>query len=123
MMMVFVELTTLDWFLLIGIPAAVIIVAVIFVFLSIRRKAIDKKDLKKEAILVVSSEIFDYFGGKENIINAEKKGSRLFVELKDISLANIDKIKENGVDNVLVMSTKLVLIGQGIDSIFELIRQ
>ena len=57
-----------------------------------------------------NSEFLNYFGGNENIISCESKGSRLILILKDYSLLNEEKLKENGISSMIKATNKVTLI-------------
>ena len=69
------------------IVAVLIIISLVIVKLS-------KKDFRSEV-----NKLIQYLGGKDNIINAECKMSRLIVILKDVTKANKDGIRSLGPNN------------------------
>lgn len=86
---------------------SVIIILLIF-FLLIPK-------LKKEEPPVVTLDIdksafYELLGGAANVMSVSLNGSRLSVELKDQSLAQIEELKKHGVLRVIVMQSKLVLL-------------
>ena len=78
-----------------------------------------KVEKKVEFKIENNDELLATFGGKENIEQVELKGSRLRIQLKDMNLFNKEKIKEFGIDRILLMSNKIILIGEGVNSIFD----
>ena len=49
-------------------------------------------------------------GGRANIVEASAVGSRLSVKLVDKSLLDKERIKELGINNILEMSGKIILV-------------
>ena len=49
-------------------------------------------------------------GGSDNIIESYAVGSRLNVKLKDNTLLDKEKIKALGIENIIEMSGKVVLV-------------
>ncbi len=69
---------------------------------------------KKSRKPIASKETyFSAFGGEDNILGRELKGSRIVVKLKDANLVDQEKIKEAGVDGFILMSTQLTLVIKG----------
>lgn len=94
-----------------------IIVVLIIFFLLIPR-------LRKEEPPLEHSVDKDHFlsllGGEENILDISLRGSRLSVSLKDQNLANFDELKKHGVDRVIVMQSKVVLlVSKGVVALFN----
>lgn len=95
---------------------SVIIVLVLF-FLFIPRL---KKEEKVEEPAVDKEHFISLLGGNENIFEVTLRGSRLTVSLKDPSLANVEELKKHGVDRVIVMQSKLVLlVNKEVASLFD----
>ena len=57
-----------------------------------------------------SNEYIDAFGGKENILSAEAKGSRLIVKLIDFTKMDQDKLKTLGLDSLIKSTDKITFI-------------
>lgn len=57
-----------------------------------------------------NNELFDALGGKDNLISASLKGSRLTIKIKTNEKINQDKLKDIGIDNTIVMSNQITLI-------------
>ena len=52
----------------------------------------------------------EIFGGENNIISCEARGSRLVLVLHDYSKLNEEKLKENGVTSLIKATNKVTLI-------------
>ncbi len=80
-----------------------------------------KKQAAKEIEVVLTEipNIYELFGGKENVLSYEQKGSRLIIELNDVDVVNVEEIKKIGVEKVLTMSKKVTLIGDGISNLLN----
>lgn len=59
--------------------------------------------------------LYSYLGDKENVIFHELKGTRLTLVLKDYQKVDREKLKEIGVERVLSMSNKYILVGKTSD--------
>lgn len=49
-------------------------------------------------------------GGGDNIISKSMKGSRFTIQVKDNALIKQNELKQIGVDNIIIMSDKIVLV-------------
>lgn len=92
----------------ISIGLFVIILAIIF-FYAVYPRLRGKKE-EEAPPQVDASSFYLALGGKDNVKSLTKNGSRLSVELVDMSLYNKDKLKELGVTRTIVMINKLVLL-------------
>jgi phosphotransferase system IIB component len=96
------------------------IVLLIICFLVIPR--LPRKEKETEVPTVEKEQIIALLGGSENIKEIALRGSRLSVTLKDQNLANIDELKKHGVDRVIVMQTKLVLlVNKEVAALFDIL--
>ena len=86
--------------------AVIIVIGVLVCVLKVKKKI---NEIDKEISSTISI-IVECLGGKENIVSAEAKGSRLSVVLNDYTLLNEEKIKEQGVSSIIKMSTKVTLL-------------
>lgn len=69
---------------------------------------------KKSSRPIASKDTYiSAFGGEENILGKELKGSRIVLKLKDVNLVDQAKVKEAGVDGFILMSTQLTLVIKG----------
>ena len=79
--------------------------------LAIVLAGIKKKTPKK---LIASKETyFEAFGGEENILGKELRGSRIVLKLKDASKVDQASVKKAGVDGFILMSNQLTLVIKG----------
>ena len=107
------------------VVSIVVVVGTLVTFLLLKKfnklpfKSNKKVEKKAEFKIENNDELLATFGGKENIEQVELKGSRLSIQLKDMNLFNKEKIKEFGIDRILLMSNKIILIGEGVNSIFN----
>lgn len=79
------------------------------------------KKIKAEEVELVKklSGVYDLLGGKDNVISHNLNGSRLTVVLKDYSKVDEPKLKEIGVERILTMSYKMILVGKDLKRIEE----
>lgn len=86
--------------------ALLIVVAVIAILLS----GIKKKKAKPAEKKVNASMYMEALGGEDNVISKELRGSRIALVLKDYKAIDEAKLKEAGVDAIVMMSDKLTLV-------------
>lgn len=107
----------------VSLGAILILLAIFFTLRYFKKKKETKINVeekhKKDIVFQDENELFDLFGGRDNIVNVELKGSRLNIELKDTSLFKKEDIKNYFIENILIMSNKVVLIGSGVESLFN----
>ena len=107
----------------VSLGAILILLAIFFTLRYFKKKKETKINVeekhKKDIVFKDENELFDLFGGRDNIVNVELKGSRLNIELKDTSLFKKEDIKNYFIENILIMSNKVVLIGSGVESLFN----
>ena len=89
--------------------ALVALIVIVIALVCILKNKKKNKETDKQILEAIET-IVACLGGKENIISAEAKGSRLSVVLKDYSLIEEDKIKEQGVSSIIKMTTKVTLL-------------
>lgn len=79
------------------------------------------KKIKAEEVELVKklSGVYDLLGGKDNVISHNLNGSRLTIVLKDYSKVDEPKLKEIGVERILTMSYKMILVGKDLKRIEE----
>lgn len=97
------------------LPISIIVAGIIFVTVLILFIIAMVKNKKEKAIVkreLPSDDIIYLLGGKENIINASLNGSRLSLVLKDYKLVNEAKLNELGIDSIIKMSNKIILISK-----------
>lgn len=103
-------------FLAIGV-AAIIAIIIVAVFLLRSKKSKEVKPVKEYS----SSEILDSLGGKDNIVEHKKAGSRISLVLKDYSKVNEIRLNALGVDSIIKMSNKITLVVKDdVDSFYKL---
>ncbi len=94
-----------------------VIVIIIVLFLLLPRL---QKEEQPEVPSIAKNDFLALLGGTENITSLTLNGSRLSVVLVDQSLADVDELKTHGVDRVIVMEQKLVLlVNKEISKLFE----
>ncbi len=100
-----------------GIWIAVALASIAFItviVLFIIAKVKDKKGLVVEEAHAEPSErslaILEALGGKENILDHSLNGSRISLSLTDYNAVKEDKLNELGVDSVIKMSNKIILV-------------
>lgn len=106
-----------EYSLFIALTVFGIIVIFLIFFLLIPRL---RKEEEPKSPSVSKDEILTLLGGEDNIKTISLRGSRLSVELNDQTLADIENFKKHGVDRVIVMQNKLVLlVSEEIKSLFN----
>lgn len=96
-----------DYYLYLIAGLVIIIVLAVLITLILKKKKKKKLLVEKKEL---HSQLIDGFGGVENVISSEAKGSRLNLVLKDYTKLNEERIKELGVSSIIKMSTKVTLI-------------
>ncbi len=99
----------------------VVFLAIVFlIILILVIPRLPKKGTKSVEPSISKLEIITLLGGEDNIKEIALRGSRLTVSLADKSLANIEELKKHGVDRVIVMQAKLVLlVNKEVASLFD----
>ncbi len=100
-------------YIIIGFVALALIVLGVILFIYFKRKKVESKNIENEsapAVQIDGNALVDALGGVDNIVNVENKGNRIFVTLKNYDVIDNEKIKSNGVDSIIKMSNKLVLV-------------
>ena len=102
-------------FLAIGVAVVVLSVIIILLLLQKRKGVVEPR---KEFF---SSEIYVALGGKENVVEHSKVGSRISLVLNDYEIVDEKKLNELGVDSVIKMSNKITLVVKGdADSLYKM---
>lgn len=106
-----------DFFLKYGIwiavalaGAALITVIVLFIIAKVKDKKGYLPEEAKPELSQRSKAILEALGGKENILEHSLNGSRLTLSLTDYNAVNEAKLNELGVDSVIKMSNKIILV-------------
>lgn len=92
------------------------VIAVSFLIILItKRKETKRKNNEVAKQNSNLNKLYSYLGDKENVISHELKGTRLTLVLKDCQKVDREKLKEIGVERVLSMSNKYILVGKTSD--------
>ena len=91
--------------------ACLIFIVVLALFIIALVKGKKKNNITDKAFLP-SNEIINALGNKENIISSSLKGSRLTLVLKDYNIINESKLNELGIDSIIKMSNKIILVSK-----------
>lgn len=101
----------------IALTIFLIIAVIIVLFLLLPRLHTEEKP---KPPTIAKDDFLALLGGEENITSHTLNGSRLSVVLVDKSLADVETLKTHGVDRVIVMEQKLVLlVNKEISQLFE----
>lgn len=90
-----------------AVGVIVIIAIIVIVLLALKKK---KKVNEIKENIKQNNEFLKIFGGKDNIISCEAKGSRLILILNDYSLLDEQGLKDNGVTSMIKATNKITLI-------------
>lgn len=96
----------LNYGYLLAIGVAVIVAIIILVLILLQK---GKKSPKEAKVSYSSNDIIEALGGKENILSHQKAGSRISLELKNYNV-NETKLNELGVNSIIKMSNKIILV-------------
>ena len=108
-LMNFNEFNSKYWWIYLAI-VIVILLSFLIILISKKKEAEKKKaEMKQNSKL---NNIYSYLGGRENVVSHDLKGTRLTLVLKDYQKVNREKLKEIGVERVLSMSNKYILVGE-----------
>lgn len=91
----------------VSVAAVIFLTVLIFFVISLKKK---NNKISPELSINEYKEIYQCLGGKDNIKNHFIKGSRITLELIDNSCINELEIKNYGVDSIIKMSNKVILI-------------
>lgn len=98
-------------YLAIGVAGVVLIVVLILVLLSFKKRR--NVPITEELPTYDNSKVVIALGGRENIVSHSINGSRIVLELKDYSLVDEKTLNENGVASIIKMSNKITLVVKG----------
>lgn len=88
-------------YICVGIVFLILIcIGLIFLISYLKKK---NKNLKK----IDKNELFLSLGGEGNILNFEQKGSRLSIFFKNKDLIDVNKLKDLGFNNYILLSNKI----------------
>ncbi len=95
----------------IAVGCAVLVALIVFLILYIHKKQKIKasEEAADRKVVETAGKLFLCFGGNENILSIQQKGSRVSVLLKDISLVNKEEINKE-LSSVMFMNNKVVFI-------------
>ena len=93
------------WIVLVGVLVLIVVVIVLTVLI---KKSNGKKEQERQ--VKQNNTFVEIFGGENNIISCEARGSRLVLVLHDYSKLNEEKLKENGVTSLIKATNKVTLI-------------
>ena len=107
-----------DYGLLIAFIAAgaVFIAVVVFFIIAVikrRKNPVVHNEPKVSKSAVNKTVLLEAIGGLENMTHKQLSGSRISLELKDVSLVDEQKLNSIGVDRVIKMSNKITLVIKG----------
>src|SRR5574344_1648001 len=97
------------WVILLCLLVVILVVILIIIF--------TKKGKKKNKQTVILNDLFIHLGGEDNIISHTLNGSRLTLVLKDYKKIDRDYLSSIGVNKVLSMSNKYILVGENLEQI------
>lgn len=106
-------------YVLVGVLFALILVGVITFIIN--KNKLSKKQQK--AKVAMSNDAFiEALGGTKNIKSHELRGNaRLYLVLNDKNLLKRDEIKRFYVDRILEMSDKIILVGENLNPLNEIL--
>ena len=105
------------WICLALVALIIITLVIIYVVKAPNRKANKEQPINND-------EWISSLGGKENIVEISRTGSRISVNLKDDSLINRESLNNLGVSSVVKMSNKITLVvAKDSEKIFESIKK
>lgn len=105
MINIFVD-SNLIFTLSIVISLIIISIIILIVILTNKKKAhLEIENNKKQ-----NDTFLEIFGGEENIVSCEARGSRLVLVLNDYSKLDETRLKENGVTSMIKATNKVTLI-------------
>lgn len=96
-----------------GVCGFVALVAIFFlVFFSVKNKKWSKEadEAEKRVASEPKVDVYSLLGGKDNVISHDRMKSRIILQLKDDALLDSDKLKGIGVDSIIKMSNKTILV-------------
>lgn len=94
-----------------------LVVVVFFIIAVIKRKKNlvgPPREQKESTKLPFNKEVLlEAIGGLDNMVHKQLSGSRISLDLKDVSLVDEEKLNSIGVDRVIKMSNKITLVVKG----------
>lgn len=98
-------LQNLWWIVLVSVVAVIIVLGVIYLFISLHSKKTRKE--KDESHL---QELEELLGGKENVISHRVEGSRIMISLKDYSKIDESNLRALGVTGFIRKTDQITLV-------------
>lgn len=99
-----------------GLVVAIIIVSIIL-YVHLNKNTSNVIDVEATISEEDHNKIVLALGGEENIKEHSLVGTRLTLVLNDYSKVNKEELKKYGVERILEMSNKLILVGKKVDSL------
>ena len=93
-----------------GIGLGAALIAALIAFLIVRHRKSAQRQEFKDKLAGLSGIIVQALGGLNNIKSVESRMSRLSIVVNDSSLINLDDLKNNGLNEVIVMEKKIVIV-------------
>jgi len=103
--------------LIVSLSLVLLVIIGILVFL-VTKKIRKRKNTLKENLYNLD-DIYTALGGRNNIISHQINGTRLTLVLRDYKKVDREKLRSFGVERVLLMSNKYILVGEHLDKINE----
>lgn len=103
--------------LIVALSLVLVVIIGILIFLITRKIKREKNTLKEN--LYNLDDIYTALGGKDNIISHQINGTRLTLVLRDYKKVDREKLRSFGVERILLMSNKYILVGEHLDRINE----
>lgn len=94
----------MDYYLILGIIITCLVIVIVSVLTIYFLK---KKKNNKE---VEYPELLEAFGGKNNIIDFSSKGSRVSVVVENKKIVDKEKLKEQGIETIVVSNKKFTIL-------------
>lgn len=91
---------SIKWYLLIGGIVLIVVLLTVVIIVKCRKPKQNK----------TFPELLSALGGKDNISNLTLNGSRISLNFNDKQLVDKEKIKENGVESIVVTNKKITLV-------------
>lgn len=96
----------------------VLVIAIAILIFLINKKKKGEKSLLNQNNYT-PNDVYLALGGKDNVVSHSINGSRLTLVLKDYKKVDRDALTKFGVERVLSMSNKYILVGEHLDKINE----
>lgn len=106
-----------------GVALVLLVLIGLIYFFQLKKKRKNSKEKEKKIVFEHSDDKFiEALGGKENINSFELRGqSRLVLTLKDYSKIKRDELNKFYVSRLLEMSDKVILVGENLKPLEEIL--